>query len=461
MLLIYSVIIIIAFTFFGMTVIKNYQGIVVRNEEIRLFQIANIVADTYRTNKEDVILINTMVNSYGKQANARILILDSNKKVIVDNFNTYIDEIIDNEEIRSALGGTAKSGTYILEGRNILQLSVPITNYNENKREIGGAVLISASLEEEFSDIKNLRNMFIKLSALSISVALLLTIIAANSLTKPLRRLNDAVERLSSGELGYKVQKRGSGEIRKLIDSFNEMSGKLRKIENNRKRFINNISHELKTPLTSIRALIDSLTIGESDIGTYKEYLEDIKEEAVRMEQLVNYLLNSIKLEDINLDLKVEDLKDTLEDTIKLVKPYAEKHGVTIIANKIESLNIKFDKNKIKEVMLNLFDNAVKYRDPDKKRNYINVGIERNSKEARLIIEDNGLGIRNDDLSDIFNRGFRVLDSGISTDTYNESHGLGLSIVKNIIEKHGWEISVESTYGMGSRFIIKIPIRHI
>ena len=335
---------------------------------------------------------------------------------------------------------------------------MPIVNDVGGRKRVDGAVLISASLEEEFSDIKNLQNMLIKVSILSLSIALIFTIIAVNSLTKPLRSLNYAVEKLSSGELGYKVQKRESGEIGKLIDSFNEMSGKLKKIENNRKSFINSISHELKTPLTSIRALIDSLTIGESGIEVYKEYLEDIKEETIRMGQLVNYLLNSIKLEDINLDIKDEDLKDIVEDTVKLVRPYAEKNGVSIIINKIESVNIKCDRNKIKEVLMNLFDNAVKYRDPDKKQNYISVSIERNRKEAKLVMEDNGLGIKGDDMSDIFNRGFRVFDSCIRMDSDKEGYGIGLSIVKNIIEKHGWKISAESTYGIGSKFIIRIPM---
>lgn len=459
MLLIYSIIIILTFALFCIIVLDTYQDIRIRNEEIRLFQTANIVADTYNRNKEDIVLINTMVKSYGKQSNSRILVLDFEKEVIVDSFNIYVGDTLDNKEIRSSLQGNTMSGVYTLEGKNVLQLSVPIISSTGNEKRIDGAVLISSLLDEAFSDVRNLQNTLLKVSILSLTIALFFTLVAANSLTKPIRSLNHAVKQLSLGHLGYRVRKQGSGEIGMLIDSFNEMSGKLRQIESNRKSFINSISHELKTPLTAIRALIDSLTIGESSIQTYKEYLEDIKQETIRMGQLVDYLLNSIKLEDISLDITVEDLEDIMEDAVKLIRPYAEKNNVSILFRKTESLIIKCDRNKIKEAILNILDNAVKYRDPGKKENFISISIKRDKSEARLIIEDNGIGIKKDDLSNIFNRGFRVLDSGIRQTSKIEGYGIGLSIVKSIIDKHNWEIIVESIYGEGSRFIIRVPLR--
>lgn len=458
MLLIYSIIIILTFTLFGILVIDKYEALRIRNEEIRLFQTANIVADTYRANKEDVILINTMVKSYGRQIGARIIILNSSKKVIIDSYNFYADKVIDNEEIRSSLGGKSKSGTYILDDKKVLQLSVPILTDMENEKRVGGAVLISASLDKMLSDVRSLQNTLIRVSAISLSGALFLTIIAANGLTRPIRSLSNAVEKLSSGNLGYQLNKQGSGEMGKLIESFNEMSGKLKQVENNRKHFINSISHELKTPLTAIRALIDSLSIGESNIETYKEYLEDIKEETIRMSQLVDYLLNSIKLEDISLNIKVEDMAEIIEDAVKLIKPYAEKNDVLILMNRIERLSIKCDRSKVKEALLNLLDNAVKYKDPDKKENNIFISLEKLKTEAILTIEDNGIGIKEKDLSNIFHRGFRVLDSSIKETLNVKGYGIGLSIVKNIIEKHGWEISAESIYGKGTKFAIRIPL---
>lgn len=458
MLIIYSIIIVSAFSFFGIVALSSYKSLRIKNEENRLFQTANIVADTYKTNKEDQVFIRTMTKSYGRQANARILVLDSLKRTIVDSHNSYIGKVVDNEEIRSSLDAKPKASIYELQGKEVLQLSVPIIVNTGYEIKIEGAVLISASMEVIASDLEDLRKTLLKVSVSALIIALMLTIVAANSITKPLSNLTNAVEKVSSGHLGYMVEDKGSGEIGRLIDSFNEMSEKLKQIENNRKSFINSISHELKTPITAIRALIESLSLGNSNLETYKEYLEDINDETQRMGQLVDYLLRSIKLEDISLDLREEDLAEILEDVVKLIKPYAEKNGIAVTARKIQNVRIICDRNKIKEALLNLFDNAVKYKDPDKKQNIIIVSLVKNKNKACLVIEDNGLGIREEYLSDIFNRSFRVLDAEIAANSKIEGYGIGLAIVKNIIEKHNWKIDAESNYGLGSRFTITIAL---
>ncbi|MCQ1530803.1 sensor histidine kinase [Lutispora saccharofermentans] len=458
MLIIYSIIIVSAFSFFGIVVSGSYKSIRIKNEENRLFQTANVVADTYRANKEDQIFIRTMAKSYGRQANARILILDSQKKTVVDSHNSYIGKTVDNEEIRSSLASRPKSGIYELQGKEVLQLSVPIMAHSANETKIEGAVLISASLEAISQDLKDLKNTLLKVSASALLIALIFTVMAANSIAKPLSSLTNAVEKVSSGYLGYKVEDRESGEIGKLIESFNEMSGKLKQIENNRKSFINSISHELKTPITAIRALIESLSLGNSSLEIYKEYLEDINDEAKRMGQLVDYLLSSIKLEDISLDLKEEDLAEIIEDAFKLIKPYAEKNGVDVAVNGITSVRTICDRNKVKEALLNLLDNSVKYKDPYKKQNNITISLVKNKNEACLVIEDNGMGIREEYLSNIFNRGFRVLDAEIAANSRTEGYGIGLAIVKNIIEKHNWQIAADSNYGSGSKFTITISL---
>lgn len=458
MLIIYSIIIVLTFSVFGIVILDSYRVNRIKNEEIRLFQTANIVADTYKGNLEDIILTKTMVKSYGRQANVRILIIDSKKRVLLDNYNSYTGKVVDNAEVRSSLNNKSKSGLYELGGKNVLQLAVPITLLNGDKTEIIGAVLISASMERIREDAEGLKNSILKISLSALSVSLFLTYIAARGITRPLRDLTYGVEKISLGVLGYQVKGKERGEIGSLIDTFNDMSQKLNNIEKNRKSFINSISHELKTPLTSIKALIESLSIGDSDLQTYKEYLDDIKGETERMTGLVNYLIGSVKLEDISLDIKEENIREVLKESIKLIKPYAQKNGIEIIMENIKTINVKCDKNKIKEVFLNLLDNGVKYSDINKTHKFIYVNLEASGNKAVLIIEDNGIGIREEDLSNIFDRGFRVFDESIVKDNKIEGYGIGLSIVKNIIDKHNWEISVESNLGIGSKFKIIIPI---
>ncbi len=458
MLILYSLIIVVAFSIFSISILNNYKTTQIKNMQIRLFQTANIVADTYKQNMDNIIFSRMILKNYAEQANARILILDTNKKVILDSYYNYIDQTIDNEEIRNSLTGGSSSSIYTLQDREVLQIAVPITlNTGENTRIIG-AVLISSDLEPINENVDSLRDHISKIAILVLLISLALTVIATNNVTSSLRELTLAVEKISSGNLGYQIEKKSKDEIGNLIETFNNMSQTLKNIEKNRKNFINSISHELKTPLTSIKVLIESLSMGNHPIDTYKEYLEDIYGETERMERLVNYLMKSIKLEDSVLNLKEENLGTLLMDIVNLIKPYADKNKVSIILTHADDIIVKCDKDKVKEVIFNLIDNAIKYRDENKKHNYVKVSLKKDISKGVLTVEDNGIGINKENLQDIFKSGFRVLDGTLSNENMAKGFGIGLAIAKSFIDKHGWNISVDSTLGKGTTFTIDIPI---
>lgn len=456
MLIIYSLIILAAFSVFSVIMLNNYKNTQVRNTEIRLFQTANIVADTYKANRDELIFTRMMVRSYGMQANARILIVDSQGLVLIDNYNDFIVSKIDNKEIRNSLSGKSGSNVYKLEDKEVLQLSVPIILNEFGTDKIIGAVLISFDMTAINNNVNELRNDMIKVGALGLFFSLLLTVVATHNLTKPLRALTIGVEKISEGQLGYIIQKKSKDELGRLIDTFNRMSSTLSKIEKNRKNYINSISHELKTPLTSIKVLIESLSIGNNDVDTYKEYLQDIYGEAERMERLVNYLMESIKLEESIFNLKEENISQILKDTIKLIRPYSDKNNVHIKFTGAENIIVKCDGDKVKEMIFNLLDNSIKYRDPCKENSFVHITLNKENNRAILKIEDNGIGIDEKNIKNIFNRGFRVLEGELNGSV--EGYGIGLTIVKNIIDKHGWDISVESTLKKGSIFKIQIPL---
>ncbi|MCF6464669.1 sensor histidine kinase [Clostridium sp. Cult2] len=458
MLIIYSLIIILAFSAFSILMLNNYKNTQVKNTEIRLFQTANIVADTYKGNLEDIIFARIMVKSYGKQSSSRILVVDSNKKVLIDNYNSYIGRTLNNKEINSSLEGNSKSGKYMVEDREVLQLSVPIILNDGIENKILGVVLISASLDSLNEDVEELKNNMLKVATSALIISLVLTIIAANNMTKPLRELSYGVERVSLGNLGYNVKSKTKGEIGTLIQTFNDMSNKLYNIEKNRKTFINSISHELKTPLTSIKVLIESLSIGNNNIETYREYLSDIYGETERMEDLVNYLMNSIKLEEITLDIKNQDLGEILEETVKLISPYAEKNGILLTIDNKKKVIAKCDRDRVKEVLFNIIDNAIKYKDEAKEKNYVSITLKDFQDKVLITIEDNGIGIDEKNLPNIFKGGFRVLENNVQQEFNVEGYGIGLAVVKNIIDKHNWEISVKSSLKLGSAFTITIPL---
>lgn len=451
MLIIYSLIIILTFSAFGYIVLNNYKIREIKGEETRLFQAANIMADIYKRNKDDIVYTRIMVKTYAHQINGRILIVNQEKEVLVDSFNSYIGKTLNNREIREGLKGKSTSGIYQMDGMEVLQISVPITISNALGSEVVGSVLISTSLNSVNENLSSFSKDILRISLYSLLAALLLTAISATGITKSMRALTNGVEKISTGHLGYRIEERDKGEVGALINTFNEMSQRLRDIERNRKYFINSISHELKTPLTSIKALIDSLNMGNNTIEVYEEYLNDIRGETERMESLVNYLMGSIKLEDLSLAMGMVNLNELIEETVKFMIPYASKHNVDIRLKLLAPILAKCDRNKIREVLLNLIENGIKYRDKNKEANYISIITEKTKTDLFIIIEDNGLGIDKENLDNIFQRGFRVLDNHRI-----EGYGIGLPLVKNILDKHGWDISLESSLGEGSKFIISI-----
>ena len=232
------------------------------------------------------------------------------------------------------------------------------------------------------------------------------------------------------------------------------MSKEIYRIDRGRNQFIGDVSHELKTPLASIKALIDSLLYGEDNIDTYKEYLMDIDSEIDRLTNLIQKLLDLTKIGEKGLNLVKVSLGELIRDSIKVVKPIAQSLNVQIKTNIQNNPVILCDSERITEVLINLIDNSLKYLDKTKTEKYINIVGKNLANYYVLSIEDNGIGIEEKDLELIFEKFYR---SDISRSRDTGGAGIGLSIVDNILKAHNWQIRVESEPGKGTIFEIKIP----
>lgn len=433
---------------------NTYENDTMEETTTRLFKVGNIVADTYKRNMDNNIYVRNIVRNYGAQSNSRVLIIDEGRKALFDSYNSIVGDTLNNEEVRKSLSGISSSNVYPLNDDEVLQLSVPIIYNIGGESSVIGTVLISHSLGELNKSLGELRDTIIRISSMSVIGALILTAISSTTITRSLRRLTVGVEKIFSGHLGYKVEGEEKGEIGNLVNTFNHMSDRLYNIETNRKSYINSISHELRTPITSINALIDSLLLGDNSKETYDEFLRDIQSETLRMEELVNYLMGSIKLEEITLDLKEENLSTIIKESLSIITPYAKKYDVEINVDIDENIIVKCDKNRTKELMLNLLENAIKYRDDSKTNSYILVTLKTHNKKFKLNIEDNGIGMSKEESKKIFNRGFRAVSEDTLTKQKIEGYGIGLALVKNIVEKHNWNISFNSEFGLGTIFNI-------
>ena len=228
----------------------------------------------------------------------------------------------------------------------------------------------------------------------------------------------------------------------------------IRRLETMRRDFVANVSHELKTPLTSIKGFVETLLGGAlEDKENNRNFLKIIQDHADRLDNLVDDLLSLSHLESkgMAINKKDFDLSSQVREAISGFKSQIKNKGIEVINQLPQELVVYADKNRIEQVLVNLIDNAIKF---NKDKGYIKIFDQLSSGEIKVIIEDSGMGIPQRDISRIFERFYRV-DKARSRELGGT--GLGLSIVKHIVELHGGSVGVDSTEGLGSKFWFILP----
>ncbi|HPZ16894.1 MAG TPA: HAMP domain-containing sensor histidine kinase [Fervidobacterium sp.] len=250
------------------------------------------------------------------------------------------------------------------------------------------------------------------------------------------------------------------GEPRILVDVRNITSEKevekLREVDKIKTNFIANVSHELKTPLTAIKAYTETIMNVPMTQEEIREFSETIYNQSLKLEGILNDLLDFSQLESHTLKILKEptDLCEVVNRSILTVNHLAVHYDVKIEFDCNNSIEINCDKKRIEQIMVNLLTNAIKFSDKNKKQKIVRIEMENDDKTVKIVVEDNGVGIPADKLDRIFDKFYRA-DIEL---TYSiPGTGLGLAIVKEIVEMHNGTITVESREGEWTRFIVQLP----
>ncbi|MBS4535842.1 HAMP domain-containing protein [Clostridium sp. D2Q-14] len=392
------------------------------------------------------------VTKYSKKINSRIIVIDSNNKVKVDSSKEFIGETFNHEEVEKALKGNNVATTYNhKEYGHLMYSSVPIILNSK----IVGAVLISKSIDNIYSRVKNIRKALYLVSFISAIFIAIVSFILADIFSKPIKKFTNAIMNMAKGNLNQRIDIKTKDEFRQLASAFNIMSTKLDQVDIQRKDFVANVSHELRTPLSSIKLLSESLLHQENaDIEIYREFLTDIDSEIDRLNNIIDDLLILVDLdkEKLNLNYKVTYLNFLLEKIITRLKPLADEKNISLNYDPRDKIQIKLDSDKIQQAIINIIHNAIKYTPEGG-----NVGVKLYSDSNNVIVEvsDDGIGIPSKDLEHIFERFYRV-DKARSRGTGGT--GLGLSIAHQIITLHQGKIDIKSAIDEGTIFYIKLPL---
>lgn len=308
------------------------------------------------------------------------------------------------------------------------------------------------SLEQQF--IKSMSSAIYWGFIISIFIAIILAIIFSNQITKPLKKLIDGIKQLGSGNTAYRVEVNSSGEFKQLAEAFNEMSTQIEENEKVRKNLMADVAHELRTPLSILAGKIES--IQEGVIRPSQETMVQLSDEVYRLSRLVNdlqqlSLAEAGKLPLYKMETNIYELVLHVVNNFEWVK---DEKNIDILLNDTDEIICNIDSDRLMQVIINILGNAIRYT-PENGEIIITVEKDMIEDMAVIKITDSGPGIAEDQIKHIFNRFYRT-DTSRSRD--EGGTGLGLSIAKGFVEAHKGNINVESEFGKGSTFIIKVPM---
>ena len=319
-----------------------------------------------------------------------------------------------------------------------------------------GGVTLGAVYVQEYDTaqaelILSIQNRLVTISIAASFAALALTVVFSRALTRRITRLAEAIRVVRGGDYAHRLKPEGNDELTELCEEFNNMTQTLETTEQQRRRFVSDASHELKTPLAAIRLLADSIEQNaDMDEATMREFVSDIGTEADRLQRTTEKLLDLSRRDDGVQAARVPvDLGEVARSTLRLLSPLAEGLGVTLRCE--PGLQVCAQSGRLYQLIKNLMENAVKY---NVEGGSVDIRVRRGEGRILLYVEDTGIGIPEADLPNIFSRFYRV-DKARSRE--KGGSGLGLSIVHDAVTALGGSITVEHREGGGTRFSVSFP----
>lgn len=383
----------------------------------------------------------------------RILIIDKHFKILADTYNKNSGQYYVTDELIRTFDGENVNYSFL---DNNIQIFSEV--YNQDTGKIEAVILAVASMDDVYNVIVYLYGQRATLTGLFFLITLIVTILLVMFMRRSFKNMQEELDIIAEGHQEDRMSEGGFREFNKMEVSFNKIINRYKELENSRQEFVSNVSHELKTPITSMKILADSLLMQENvPAEIYEEFMNDIVHEIDRENQIINDLLTLVKMDKTQADLNIAptNINDLLEVLLKRISPIAEKRNITIRLETMRQVVAEVDEVKLSLACSNIIENAVKYNHDGGK---VDVSLNGDHKFFYIRVKDTGVGIPEDCQEQIFERFYRV-DKARSRETGGT--GLGLAISRNVILLHKGSIRVHSKEGEGTTFIIRIPLNYL
>lgn len=383
----------------------------------------------------------------------RILIMNRNFTIIKDTY--VMDEgktSIASDVIRCMKG---ESISYYSEEDHYIEIALPLT---DSEKTTLGVMFVTFSTRDVKAGMERIEARIILAQSIFIVLIVIFSFFMAGRLVKPFRTIETTIDKVSNGYMDERLLLSGYTETEKIADAFNSMLDKLKKIEDSRQEFVSNVSHELKTPITSIKVLADSLLMQEEVPNEmYREFFKDIANEVDRENEIITDLLTLVRLDKqtTSLNFTSVNINEMVELILRRLRPIAAKRNIEVVLESFRPIIADVDEIKISSAFTNLVENAIKYNVID---GWVRVTLNADHRFFYVKVADSGIGIPQESLDQIFDRFYRV-DKTRARETGGT--GLGLAITKNIILLHDGVVKVYSKEGEGTTFTVRIPLSHV
>ena len=316
-----------------------------------------------------------------------------------------------------------------------------------------GCVYIMEHDTTQGAMIESLQRTVLQITLILELAVILFSFTFSKTFSRRLQQIMTSMRIIRDGDYTHKVNMGGHDELTFLGDEFNDLTERLNTSEQKRQRFISDASHELKTPLASIKLLTDSILQNDMDLDTIREFVGDIGDEAERLNRITSKMLSLTKADiDIAADSEIIYMGPTLERVARMVSSLAQQSNIDIELNIEQDSPVLILEDDLYQIAFNLAENGIKYNVPNGK---LSISLRRTDDNAILQIADTGVGIPEDAISHIFERFFRV-DKARSR--ASGGSGLGLAIVRTIVLRNRGDIRVDSTVGKGTTFTVSFPV---
>ena len=414
--------------------------------------------------------INAELEQMSNLYDGRVIIINSNFRVVKDTYSISEGKTMISEEVILCFKG--QSRTKYDKKNGYIEMTIPIEETTSGKNQTGAAdavkkengsqvqgVMLASVSTDSIAATMELLNR----KALIIEIVMIICIFGvavgfSTILVKPFNRVTQAITEVKDGFTDEPIAVPDYIETEHIIDAFNQLLTQMKVIDDSRQEFVSNVSHELKTPLTSMKVLADSLMQQQdAPVELYQEFMQDIVSEIDRESKIIEDLLTLVRMDKsaATLNISSVNMNELLEMTLKRLKPLAQKKNIELLFESFRPVVAQIDEVKMTQVISNLVENSIKYNVED---GWVHVSLNADYQYFYIRVEDSGIGIPEESINKIFERFYRV-DKARSRETGGT--GLGLAIVKNIILMHHGTIKVHSEENIGTTFTMRIPLNYV